>query len=73
METQRHSKCCDDIVEVSTWKDAHEDRHARLDKLVGEMQTDIKFIRDALANRPPLWATLAITLLAGAVGWFAHI
>lgn len=34
-----------------------------------EVKCDIKEIRDNLANRLPLWATMLISLLVGICGW----
>lgn len=36
---------------------------------VDELKSDIKEIKNQLANRLPLWATAVISLLTGAVGW----
>lgn len=58
-------------MDFQTWCDGHEERHDRIDGLLKELREDIKTLRDELANRPPLWATIAITILAAAVGWFA--
>ncbi len=39
--------------------------------VVGEMKSDIKEIKDQLANRLPLWATMLIGFLMAALGWLA--
>lgn len=36
---------------------------------MNEVKCDIKEIRDNLANRLPLWATMLISLLVGICGW----
>ena len=36
---------------------------------VDELKSDVKEIKTQLANRLPLWATLLISLLTGAIGW----
>jgi len=36
---------------------------------VAEVKCDIKEIRDNLANRLPLWATMLISMLVGVCGW----
>jgi len=36
---------------------------------VDELKTDVKEIKNQLANRLPLWATLLMSLLTGAIGW----
>jgi len=36
---------------------------------VGELKTDVKEIKNQLANRLPLWATILMSLLTGAIGW----
>lgn len=39
--------------------------------VVGELKEDVKEIKEQLANRLPVWATLAIAGLTAACGWFA--
>jgi len=36
---------------------------------VDEVKTDIKEIKNQLANRLPLWATVLISALTGVIGW----
>ena len=36
---------------------------------VDELKTDIKEIKQQLANRLPLWATILMSLLTGVIGW----
>lgn len=36
---------------------------------VGELKEDVKEIKQQLANRLPLWATVLISVLTGAIGW----
>lgn len=36
---------------------------------VDELKTDIKEIKQQLANRLPLWATMLISSLTGVIGW----
>ena len=36
---------------------------------VSELKEDIKEIKAQLANRLPLWATVLMSLLTGAIGW----
>lgn len=36
---------------------------------VGELKKDVKEIRDELTKRLPLWATILMSFLTGAVGW----
>lgn len=36
---------------------------------VNELKSDIKEIKDQLANRLPLWATILISFLTAACGW----
>ena len=36
---------------------------------VDELKTDIKEIKQQLANRLPLWATILMSLLTGIIGW----
>ena len=36
---------------------------------VDELKTDIKEIKQQLANRLPLWATILMSLLTGTIGW----
>ncbi len=36
---------------------------------VNELKSDVKEIKIQLANRLPLWATILISLLTGAIGW----
>jgi regulator of replication initiation timing len=36
---------------------------------VGELKEDVKEIKQQLANRLPLWATILISVLTGAIGW----
>jgi hypothetical protein len=36
---------------------------------VGELKADIKEIKDQLANRLPLWATILISFLTCVIGW----
>lgn len=36
---------------------------------VAELKRDIKEIKDQLANRLPLWATVLISALTATVGW----
>jgi hypothetical protein len=36
---------------------------------VDELKTDVKEIKHQLANRLPLWATVLISALTGAIGW----
>jgi len=38
---------------------------------VAEIKEDVKQLKDQLINRLPPWATILISLLAAAVGWFA--
>ena len=39
---------------------------------VNEVKADLKEIKEELANRLPIWATLAIAFLTAALGWFAR-
>ena len=34
-----------------------------------ELKTDVKEIKQQLANRLPLWATVLISFLTGTIGW----
>lgn len=43
----------------------------RMEKAIDKLCGDITEIKEQLANRLPTWATILITLLGGAVGWFA--
>lgn len=36
---------------------------------VDELKSDVKDIKNQLANRLPLWATVVISLLTGVIGW----
>ena len=36
---------------------------------VGELKEDVKEIKNQLANRLPLWATVLISMLTGTIGW----
>ena len=36
---------------------------------VDELKSDVKEIKNQLANRLPLWATILMSLLTGAIGW----
>jgi hypoxanthine-guanine phosphoribosyltransferase len=36
-----------------------------------EVKADVKELKDQLANRPPGWATLAISVLMGVCGFLA--
>ena len=36
---------------------------------VNELKEDVKEIKSQLANRLPLWATMLISALTGAIGW----
>jgi hypothetical protein len=36
---------------------------------VEELKADVKEIKHQLANRLPLWATVLISALTGAIGW----
>jgi len=36
---------------------------------VNELKEDVKEIKQQLANRLPLWATILMSLLTGAIGW----
>lgn len=36
---------------------------------VDELKSDVKEIKNQLANRLPLWATILISVLTGAIGW----
>ena len=36
---------------------------------VDELKTDVKEIKQQLANRLPLWATVLISVLTGTIGW----
>jgi len=36
---------------------------------VDELKEDIKEIKQQLANRLPLWATMLISALTGVIGW----
>ena len=36
---------------------------------VGELKEDVKEIKQQLANRLPLWATVLISVLTGVIGW----
>ena len=36
---------------------------------VDELKADVKEIKQQLANRLPLWATMLISVLTGAIGW----
>ena len=36
---------------------------------VEELKSDVKEIKQQLANRLPLWATILMSLLTGAIGW----
>ncbi len=36
---------------------------------VDELKADVKEIKQQLANRLPLWATMLISALTGAIGW----
>jgi len=36
---------------------------------VDELKTDVKEIKQQLANRLPLWATMLISVLTGVIGW----
>ena len=36
---------------------------------VDELKTDVKEIKQQLANRLPLWATMFISALTGIIGW----
>ena len=36
---------------------------------VNELKEDVKEIKQHLANRLPLWATMLISVLTGVIGW----
>jgi hypothetical protein len=36
---------------------------------VDELKCDVKEIKQQLANRLPLWATMLISVLTGVIGW----
>ena len=36
---------------------------------VNELKEDVKEIKQQLANRLPLWATMLISVLTGIIGW----
>ena len=36
---------------------------------VEELKSDVKEIKNQLANRLPLWATMLISALTGVIGW----
>ena len=36
---------------------------------VDELKADVKEIKQQLANRLPLWATMLISVLTGVIGW----
>ena len=36
---------------------------------VNELKEDVKEIKQQLANRLPLWATVLISVLTGTIGW----
>jgi len=36
---------------------------------VNELKEDVKEIKQRLANRLPLWATMLISVLTGVIGW----
>jgi hypothetical protein len=36
---------------------------------VEELKSDVKEIKNQLANRLPLWATVLISFLTGTIGW----
>jgi len=36
---------------------------------VDELKEDVKEIKQQLANRLPLWATMLISVLTGVIGW----
>ncbi len=36
---------------------------------VDELKEDVKEIKQQLANRLPLWATMLISVLTGIIGW----
>jgi hypothetical protein len=36
---------------------------------LGEVKCDIKEIKEQLANRLPLWATVLLSFLTGVIGW----
>lgn len=36
---------------------------------VSELKSDIKEIKEQLANRLPLWATVLMSILCGIIGW----
>jgi hypothetical protein len=38
-------------------------------KDIDELKSDIKEMKNQLANRLPLWATLFISFLTGVIGW----
>lgn len=40
---------------------------------VDELKSDVKEIKNQLANRLPLWATVVISLLTGTIGWLVAI
>ena len=40
---------------------------------VGELKSDVKDIKNQLANRLPLWATVIISLLTGVIGWLVAV
>jgi len=53
-------ECCSEIKVVLDRTDRHE----------GELK-DVWSAINGIRNRPPVWATVAMTFLAGALGWFA--
>ncbi len=36
---------------------------------VDELKSDVREIKNQLANRLPLWATMLISVLTGVIGW----
>lgn len=56
-----------DEQELATLKE----RVSNSEKLIDEVRDDIKKIKEDLMYRLPLWATALISVLSGAVAWFA--
>ena len=51
------NECCADMVEIKTWRTAHEGRHEAIDTLL-----------DRVLNRVPLWVTALFTVGGVLVG-----
>lgn len=56
-----------EVIDIAVVKEQVETLFA----VVGELKSDVKEIKEQLANRLPLWATTLIGMLTGIIGYLA--